>query len=248
MNVLKIPSDLQSQLAHEPEYAMGYQIGRARISSGQIVRGYILNSSIFVAVSDVMRAKDDQAARISLALGLLLAGPNVTQKSAIPASERADVIELEQRPLDSLKGVVTVKSAKLRNFSAELEEALAARTGAAENAPITKTGLSEIFKRFCHFKNDFRVTSSRGLTPGTFATTAADALHVKTGMDAVHRYALPDKRPANQRFTISPPQATPLQRGIAQPAFGETGGGVEVIFIDGTPDNTVDGPEEIPER
>jgi hypothetical protein len=247
MKVLTVPPELRQELSREPEYAMGYQIGRARIPSGQIVRGYILNSSIFVAVSDVRRADENTNAMYLLRLGFLGVTINLVRKS-IPEGEKADVIELERRPLDSLKGVVTIKSAELRNFSARLEEALAGRTGAAKDAPITSTVAAEVFKRFSHFKDDFRVTSGLGLTKGTFATTAADALHVRTGMDAVHRYALPDKRPANQRFTISPPQGTQMQRGVAQPAYGEKGGGVEVIFVDGSPDKTVTGPEEIPER
>lgn len=246
-SVLTVPPELRRELSREPEYAMGYQIGRARIPSGHIVRGYILNSSLFVAVSTVQKAKEDQMTRILVALGFMNAGANLALKS-IPDAEKAEVIELERRPLDSLKGVVTIKSAQLRNFSVQLQEALAGKTGAAKDAPITSTDIGEIFKRFSHFKNDIRVTSGLGLTNGTFATTSSDALHVKTGMDAVHRYALPDKRPANQRFTISPPQGIRMQRGIAQPAYGESGGGVEVIFVDGSPEKTVSGPEEIPER
>jgi hypothetical protein len=46
----------------------------------------------------------------------------------------------------------------------------------------------------------------------------------------------------------NPVSRTIFLEGIAQPAYGKTGGGVEVIFVDGSPDNTVRGPEEIPER
>jgi len=245
--VLTVPIELRRELSHEPEYAMGYQIGRAKTPSGQIVRGYILNSSVFVSVADVSRADKDHNAMFLLNLGLLGSTIDLARTS-VPSENQARVIDLEPRPLSSLKGVITIKAAELRNFSTRLEEALAGKTGAAKDAPITITGIGEIFKRFSHFKDDHRVTSGRGLTKGTFTTTAADALNVHTGMDAVHRYALPDKRPANKRFTISPPQRTSLQRGVAQPAYGESGGGIEVIFVDGSPDDTVTGPEVIPER
>jgi len=92
------------------------------------------------------------------------------------------------------------------------------------------------------------VTEGRGLTPGTFAATEEDARHVRTGVDAVVRYALQNKTPAKWRFTIEPPIGQKLQRGMAEPAFGEPGGGVEVIFVDGSPDGTVYGPDELPER
>lgn len=245
--VLTVPTELRGELSNEPEYAMGYQIGRAKTPSGQIVRGYIFNSSVFVSIADVRRADKDHTAMYLLRLGLLVSTINPSLAS-VPKDKIAHVIDLEPRPLSSLKGVVTIKSAGLKTFSAQLEEALAGKTGAAKDAPITTTGIGEIFKRFSHFKDDRRVTSGRGLTKGTFATTSADALNVHTGMDAVHRYALPDKRPANQRFTISPPQRTSLQRGVAQPAYGESGGGIEVIFVDGSPDHTVTGPDEIRER
>jgi hypothetical protein len=102
-------------------------------------------------------------------------------------------------------------------------------------------------KRFSAYVNDFRVTAGKGLTVGTFGTTAEDAEHVKTGRDAVARYALENKQSANKRFTIKPPENTSLQRGTAQPAYGEVGGGIEVIFVKGSPDGTVTGPDTIPE-
>jgi len=89
------------------------------------------------------------------------------------------------------------------------------------------------------------VTANRGLLPGTYATTAADAARVATGTQAVARYALPNPTPAIHRFTIQPPVGTNLQRGIAQPAYGQPGGGVEVIFTAGSPDHTVTFPPDI---
>ena len=95
--------------------------------------------------------------------------------------------------------------------------------------------------------NDFRITDKRGLKPGTFGTTEEDAKQVHTGREAISRYALENKQSANKRFTIRPPGNTPLQEGIVQPAYGEPGGGVEVIFVNGTPDGTVSMPDTIPE-
>jgi hypothetical protein len=104
----------------------------------------------------------------------------------------------------------------------------------------------ENFKRFSAYANDRRVTANGGLVPGTYATTEEDAKDVKTGRDAVKRYALPNPAPAVHVFTIYPPPGTSLQRGVAQSAYGQPGGGVEVIFVNGSPDNTVTGPAQIP--
>ena len=90
------------------------------------------------------------------------------------------------------------------------------------------------------------MTAKGGLVPGTYATTEEDAKHVKTGRDAVKRYALPNPAPAVHVFTIAPPVKTKLKCGVAQPAYGQPGGGVEVIFVNGSPDNTVTGPAQIP--
>src|SRR4051794_38139808 len=95
----------------------------------------------------------------------------------------------------------------------------------------TPTIAGEVFKRHCAYANDRRVTDKKGLTPGTFATTKEDTdAFVKTGTDAVKRYALENKKPASNVFMIDPPEKTSLQRGIVAPAYGEPGGGVEVIF------------------
>jgi hypothetical protein len=40
---------------------------------------------------------------------------------------------------------------------------------------------------------------------------------------------------------------TVIQSGIVEPAYGQPGGGVEVIFTDGTQPKTVTGPDKIPD-
>ena len=129
--------------------------------------------------------------------------------------------------------------------SAVVRETPADEGGPAADAPVEPSEGKEEFKRFSAFANDRRVTAKRGLLPGTYATTAADAARVATGTQAVRRYALPNPTPAVHRFTIQPPAGTSLQRGIAQPAYGQPGGGVEVIFTAGSPDHTVTLPPNI---
>jgi len=62
----------------------------------------------------------------------------------------------------------------------------------------------------------------------------------------VKRDALPNPKPAVHVFTIDPPVRTKLKCGITQPVYGQSGGGVEVIFVNGSPDKTVTGPVQIP--
>ena len=109
-----------------------------------------------------------------------------------------------------------------------------------ENSYRTKD--DEKFYRFSAFKNDRRVTPDNGLLPDSYATTEADGDLVKTGTEAVERYALPNDAPASYRFTINPLKDTAIKKGIVQPANNHQGGGVEVIFTEGTTKDTVTQP------
>ena len=79
---------------------------------------------------------------------------------------------------------------------------------------------------------------------GTYATTEEDAKNVKTGKEAVARYALPNPDPASYVYKCRPKQDLEIQRGIVEPAFEQPGGGVEVIFPKGTNANSVALPPE----
>lgn len=218
---------------------MGYQKGVATLSSGGAEVGVILNCSTFVKESDLagMTSTDFIIAEAYSAL----------QKTTLAVTN----IYLIPRPPETLKGVrrasISMFNASVATLSAS-ESVIAARSSrAAEHAPITAMIYAELFRRFSAYENDNKVSATRGLLKGTFATTAEDSKHVTTGKEAIARYALKNKQSANKRFSINPPVSTRLQRGIVEPAHGEAGGGVEVIFVDGTPDYTVTGPEIIAE-
>lgn len=234
--MIKIPLTFQVWLGSQPEYAMGYQYGTVELSTGSYQTGYILNGACFATRDELTTLSPPDLAKAEVAASM--------SKFAIVN------ISLIPRSAESLKNVRRIRTAssnlhKLATFSAMNESARASQ--GAKDAPITATVAGEIFKRFSAYENDFRITDKRALKKGTFATTAADAIHVRTGREAVSRYALENKQSANKCFTITPLADTRLQSGIVQPAYGELGGGVEVIFVDGTTDWTVSQPEYIPE-
>ena len=105
-----------------------------------------------------------------------------------------------------------------------------------------------MFKRFSAYQNDRRDRPDKSLSPGSYATTEADARNVRTGAEAVARYALPDPKPASYVVTVRPNAATSIQTGTVAPAFGQPGGGVEVIFPAGTQPATVTGPTKLPDQ
>ena len=217
---------------------MGYQKVTATLDDGSIANGLVFNGELFVEDTDdaLPTVHEKWSAAVDQA-----------RKSA-PSIKSVQVIS---RSPDMLRGVKRVVLANARRtLSAESYDVISkSAEGPAKDGRRNAHGPHEVFKRFSAYKNDRRVTNKQGLTPGTFATTREDAeLFVKTGTDAVHRYALENKAPASNVFTIVPPRKTNLKRGIAQPAYGEPGGGVEVIFVNGSPDGTVRGPETIPDK
>ena len=121
-------------------------------------------------------------------------------------------------------------------------------TGGAADAPIEETKDGDAFRRFSAFLNDNRIRSDGSVYPGTYATTAEDGDKVKTGLESVERYALPNPMPASYRFAIQPHKDTVIKKGIAQPAYGHQGGGVEVFFVEGTQPKTVTGMKRIPDK
>lgn len=129
---------------------------------------------------------------------------------------------------DEILQIQTIRPAAVREMASNT------KGQEAKDAPVTPTRAGDTFIRFSAYENDRRVTSDRRLLPGTYATTEADASNVLTGRDAVERYALPNPEPASHRFESKPHVNTAVQRGVVAPANGHRGGGIEVIFPNGT--------------
>jgi hypothetical protein len=233
-----VPEWLQTWLSKQPEFAMGYQKVTATLDDGSTENGLVFNSQVF------LKETEDSSLVVREEWSEVL-------KEAGKSKQSIASVQLIPRSPETLRGVKRVNLANDRRTILTESHDFAAETegGPATDAVETPTAAGEVFKRFSAYANDRRVTETKGLTPGTFATTREDAdAFVRTGTDAVKRYALENKTPASNVFTIKPPRDTSLKRGIVAPAYGEPGGGVEVIFVNGSPDGTVTGPETIPDK
>ncbi|MHB8404553.1 MAG: hypothetical protein ACYDCJ_03925 [Gammaproteobacteria bacterium] len=222
----RFKGDVITSLLNKPEYGMGYQRGRATLSSGEVLAGFVFNAELFVPDEERTLYKT-VASRVMFAKALTEA------KTADPYIRSIEVIPRY--------------ASKSRAVMYEVAKTIIEETKGAAGSPADVTAAAEVFKRFTAYANDRRVTANHGLVPGTYATTARDAGLVRTGREAVARYALPNPAPAIYVFTIKPPKDTKIQRGTVQPANSQPGGGAEVLFTDGTADRTVTGPETIPE-
>jgi hypothetical protein len=222
--MIKLDVDFQVQLLKQPESGMGYQIVEAVTSGYKTKRGIAYNAELLLF---------DEEPRVLLKFDYktLLAGAKVSKD--------------EIRSLHIVTGATSTASAYvLKETSVGGEK----KNRPAKDALIEMTKDREVFKRFSAYENDRRITSNGSLLPGTYATTEEDAQNAPTGKAAVARYALPNPKPASNVFTIKPRKDTLVQYGIVEPANGQPGGGVEVIFTTGTHAGTVTGPEKIPDE
>lgn len=83
----------------------------------------------------------------------------------------------------------------------------------------------------------FVAASRRALNPGeieqgTFASPESELSVLPTGFAAVARNALPSFFPAVFRYELEPVLGSPFLCGAVVPMFGQSGGGVEVMFSD----------------
>jgi len=236
--MLRIETRLEAYLQLHAEYRMGYHKVVATLSSGGSETGFVVNSTVFV--------KENEAPwQMTISWDYFVAEAAKSQLFV----KSLTVIPREPETLKGVRQIVLTNSRTGQLLTESRRYELSAKSSGAEDAPITLSAADEIFKRFSAFANDRRVTTAMGLVPGTFATTKEDAdAHVKTGMDAVARYALPNRAPASNVFTIAPPAKTEVKRGITQPANSHPGGGVEVIFVSGSPGGTVTGPVKIADK
>lgn len=255
--MLPLEGWLESWLPKQPEYRMGFQKVIATLNTGGTESGIIVNSQVFLKQDyypyqmfgdwNYILAEARKSNLIVTDVKLIPREPETLKglRQVVFANEKFRVLANRKQAQASyaLGNTRTTLLAEAENFS------LCAKSAAAESAPITFTVDNEVFKRFSAYANDFRITLGKGLTPGTFATTKQDAdAHVRTGTDAVARYALPNSKPASNVFTISPAKDSEVKRGTAQAANNQPGGGEEVIFVQGLPDGTVSGPTTIPDR
>lgn len=222
--MLKLNLTFQAQLLKQPESGMGYQIVEAVTSDYKTKRGIAYNAELLLFEEEprTMLRRDYQ--------NLLVEAKDSTGE------------------IKSLHVVLSTVSTSSAHVLRESSPSHRGKGCPAKDAPPEGTKENEVFKRFSAYESDRRIMPDGSLLPGTYATTEEDAKNVRTGKEAVARYALPNPNPASNVWTIKPDRDTLVQHGIVEPANGQPGGGVEVIFTTGTQAGTVAGPEKIPDE
>lgn len=219
--MLRLTSEFTTDLLDRPESGMGYQIVETTSLDNRTTRGIVYNADLLLFEEE--------------------------PRETLRTRTYHRMVEAAESSAGRIKAIRVVGRDSSRSAAVRETSAYRSQPGPAKDAPKERSAPGDTFKRFSAYRNDRRVKSDRSLLPGTYATTEADARNVKTGSDAVRRYALPDPAPASNVFTIRPHGGTIMQRGIVEPAYDQPGGGVEVLFADGTQAGTVSGPITIPD-
>lgn len=220
--------DLINNLLSKPESGIGYQIfeipfGILFLNDSSTQNVVVFNAELLVQLH------------------------NVNGKLLVPSLELEEINKYDSYEA-LIKNANIMTQSEVNYFIKGLEYPSSNNPHNPANLPIQDTDDNEGFIRFSAYINDRRRTMEGGLHKGTYATTVNDIKIVPSGLSAVSRYALPNPFPAIYVFTIIPPKETPIHCGTVQPAFNQSGGGVEVIFTDGTPPGTVSEPYLIPSK
>ncbi len=219
----EIDKTWSAALLDQPETGMGYQIVEVQLPPGA-EHVVVLNARRALEVPESPRRFRE--------------GANQARKM------RAELILTAKRE-DTPFRVLRLREAVTKGL-VETRVYAAGKEPASEATPA-QSRAGEEFLRFSAFKDDARINHADGsVLPGTYVTTRTDGEPVKTGKEAIERYALPNPDPAVHRFWLKPPRQIQVRRGTVQPANGHQGGGDEVIFDNGAPAGTKQKQDQIP--
>lgn len=218
--MIKISSSIQNKLLSLPESGMGYQVVEATYSDRSKKEAIIFNATIAEPTNNRSVEQIFKSLRIESFDSLY--------KSASVSDEIIDV------KMKYDKGIF--KSARVRMFDESKKE-----EKGADSAAIDYTKQGEYFIRFSHYEDDKRIDKvNKKVLPGTYATTFDDAKYcLQNHIDPRARYALPSNLTVEYAFHITPVENTQIKRGTVEPANEQPGGGKEVIFPQGTNNNSV---------
>lgn len=209
--MIKVNSAIQAKLLQLPESGMGYQVVEATFKNKVKKETLILNATLAEptdgrSVGQIMKS-------------LSLQETNELYKFA---EESNEIIDVEFK-----REFGTFKKAGYGTF---------AESRGAESGNLEKTEKDEYFIRFSHFEDDRRIDKkNKKVLPGSYATTLDDANYcLKNNIDPRARYALPNNLTIEYKFHIEPEEEINIRRGTVEPANDQPGGGFEVIFPNGT--------------
>ncbi len=220
-----------------PELGMGFHFGemQAAESSSERIGLIVLNAELALAPKDITDFERLNRWLLTQGVGLpsgikFIMAPEPAPMRKIVPSENIDLFKFT-----------------FGRFIANVDRFdMRSRIHASPPFQLLTKGPEE-FVRFSAFQNDRRVRPDGSILPGTYVTSKRDTLCAPSGYAVVGRYALPNPVSATNRFDMLVPGGTSGLVGTVSPAFGQSGGGVEIEFVNGTPPGSVKQHATIPE-
>lgn len=105
---------------------------------------------------------------------------------------------------------------------------------------------NEQFRRSSAYSNDRRIDfANNSVYPNTYLAPFSDKIFFTSGLALVGRYALPTPFPANYVWIVKVKARLALKAGTVRPAFGQAGGGVEIVLSTDSGNNSVSPPSTL---
>ena len=232
MKVLRLDSNQTRSLLDQPESGMGFQIVEVPIAYSRNGEAWIaFNAELAIAFDNPNDVLDWTVIRNAGDLEWLRG------QAELPGSLYGAPQVIVSRAGGSVSAHVY---GRLRG--------LAPTPLSLIKASVTAAGAR--YTRFSAFSLDKRVDPATGdFLPGTYATTLTDEPMAPSGFAAVGRYALPNIMPSKFLHSLTSHAGAPVRSGTVAPAYGQSGGGVEVFFPAGVRNSvSVSTPRTIPDE
>lgn len=214
--MIKLSNNIQNKLLNLPESGMGYQIVEATFSDKSKKEAIVFNATIAEPTNNRSIEQIFKSIRTE--------SLDSIYESASVSYDIIDVRMKEDKGIFKSAGTRMIDEAK-----------------GAKSSSIEYTEKGEYFIRFSHYEDDKRIDKrNKKVLPGTYATTSEDAKYcLDNNVDPRARYALPNNLTIEYTFHITPEEDTQIKRGTVEPANNQPGGGEEVLFPEGTNNNSV---------
>jgi hypothetical protein len=232
MKVLRLNGDQIAALLAQPESGMGFQIVEVEVAYSQRSEPWLaFNAELAIAFDSPQDRVSWSETRNAGSIEWL-------------RSQAVDPGTLYRQP----RVVVTRSGVGLQAVTWGAASGLAPAPLSLIKQSSTVAGMG--YRRFSAFPNDKRMNPATGaFLAGTYATTANDEPMAPTGFGAVGRYALPNIMPASFVHALTSPWGATIHSGTVAPAYGQSGGGVEVYFPNGVSNSTgLKPPRQIPDE
>jgi hypothetical protein len=224
MAIMQIPDGLATELAHIPEAAMGVQAAQISDTAVLVVRGQIAILPDKKAAKQLEELTERPWIRDTQSHEAQISDFNAW-RSSLPVAHNLTLPP--QQPTKVLLGFILLGPSGPLPLHTIAPPSV---YGHLQFHGVTQA--NDIFYRYEPFPTSRRINpATNTIAPNTFAAPESELKLTPSGFSAVARFALPSLFPARWRWELKPAVGVVLKCGASVPLYGQSGGGVEVMFV-----------------